>query len=133
MGEARVENVTTSLAPAAYEHWRATPLDRLTEQAELRLVFDLAGSLAGRWSAWAAKRRLQSRGKQALWSAAHFWTRSELEQRLTEAGLRVEATRGAVYFPPITVAARLMAPIDPMLARLGTLGAAFLCTAARKP
>ena len=43
-----MENVTTTLAPAAYEHWRATPLGRLTEQAELRLVFDLAGSLAGK-------------------------------------------------------------------------------------
>ena len=231
-----MENVTTTLAPATYEHWRATPLGRLTEQTELRLVFDLAGSLAGkrvldvgtgdgayaieaavrgaevtaidsssvmldaarsraarrgvslrlqegrveklpfdaacfdvvfavtvlcfvddvasafrelarvlapggtlvvgelgRWSAWAAKRRLQSRGKQTLWSAVHFWTRRELEDRLTEAGLRVETTRGAVYFPPITAAARLMAPIDPLLARLGTTGAAFLCTAARKP
>jgi len=227
--------MTTTLAPATYERWRATPLGTLTEQTELRLVFDLAGSVAGkrvldvgtgdgayaieaavrdaevtaidssavmldaarsraarrgvslrlqegrvenlpfdaacfdvvlavtvlcfvddvgsafrelarvlapggrlvvgelgRWSTWAAKRRLQSRGKQTLWSTVHFWTRRELEYRLTEAGLRVEATRGAVYFPPITAAARLMAPIDPMLARLGTIGAAFLCTAARK-
>jgi ubiquinone/menaquinone biosynthesis C-methylase UbiE len=231
-----VESSTATLSPLVYEHWRATPLGRLTEQSESRLVFDLAGSLAGkrvldvgtgdgayaieaavrggnvtaldtsaamleaaklraaergvpvqlrqgrveslpfdaecfdvvlavtvlcfvndvasafrelarvlvpggrvvvgelgRWSVWAAKRRLQSLGRQTLWSAAHFWTRRELERKLTAAGLRIEASRGAVYFPPITAIARLMAPIDPLLARLCTTGAAFLCTAARKP
>lgn len=46
--EARVESSTATLSPLVYEHWRATPLGRLTEQSESRLVFDLAGSLAGK-------------------------------------------------------------------------------------
>lgn len=87
----------------------------------------------GRWSTWAAKRRLQSLGRETFWSSAHFWTRRELESRLIESGLRIEASRGAIYFPPITVAARLMARFDPKLARFGTFGAAFLCVASRKP
>lgn len=86
----------------------------------------------GRWSVWAAKRRLQSRGRATFWTSAHFWTRRELEHRLAEAGLRVEASRGAIYFPPLAWIARLMAPIDPLLARVGTFGAAFVCVASRK-
>ena len=39
---------------------------------------------------------------------------------------------GAIYFPPLGWAARHMARIDPLLARLGTFGAAFLCVASRK-
>ena len=225
-----------TLGPGTYEQWRATPLGALTERAELRLVFDLAGALAGkrvldvgtgdgsyaieaalrgaevtgvdssaamleaarsraaargvslhlqeariealpfdakcfdvvfavtvlcfvhdvaaafsqlarvlapggrllvgelgRWSAWAAKRRLESHRSRTLWSGVHFWTRRELEDGLMRAGLRIERTRGAVYFPPVTSLARCMASIDPVLARLGTFGAAFLCTVARKP
>ena len=87
----------------------------------------------GRWSIWAAKRRLQSLGKETFWSSVHFWTRRELQRGIAEAGLRVEAVRGAVYYPPLTGIARLMARLDPMLARFSTIGAAFLCVVSRKP
>jgi 2-polyprenyl-3-methyl-5-hydroxy-6-metoxy-1,4-benzoquinol methylase len=86
----------------------------------------------GRWSTWAAKRRLQSVARESFWSSVHFWTVRELNRRLSDAGLKIEATRGAIYFPPIGSVARLMARFDPVLARLGTLGAAFLCVVARK-
>ena len=86
----------------------------------------------GRWSVWAAKRRIQSIGRQTLWSTVHFWTASELKQRLIAAGLHVEAVRGAVYFPPMESVARVMAPLETALARLGTPGAAFLCAVGRK-
>lgn len=85
----------------------------------------------GRWSSWAAKRRLQSLGRKTFWTSAHFWTRRDLGRRLAEAALRVEAWRGAVYFPPVGWAAWLIAPVDPVLARFGTFGAAFLCVASR--
>lgn len=87
----------------------------------------------GRWSTWAMKRRLKSLGRETFWTSAHFWTRRELYRRLTDAGLRVEAARGAIYYPPLSGIARLMAFIDPVLARFGTFGAAFLCVASRKP
>jgi ubiquinone/menaquinone biosynthesis C-methylase UbiE len=86
----------------------------------------------GRWSVWAAKRRIQSIGRQTLWSTVHFWTVGELKRRLVAAGFDVEAVRGAVYFPPMAIAARVIAPIETVLAKLGTPGAAFLCAVARK-
>jgi ubiquinone/menaquinone biosynthesis C-methylase UbiE len=87
----------------------------------------------GRWSAWAAKRRLESLRRATFWTATRFWTRRELERQCTVAGLEIQAARGAVYFPPLAWAAQLMARIDPALARFGTIGAAFLCVASRKP
>jgi ubiquinone/menaquinone biosynthesis C-methylase UbiE len=103
---------------------------------ELARVLAPRGTLVigelGRWSTWAAKRRLQSVGKESFWSSVHFWTARELHRRVSDAGLNVDAIRGAVYFPPLGGVARLMARMDPVLARLGTFGAAFLCVLARK-
>jgi ubiquinone/menaquinone biosynthesis C-methylase UbiE len=229
-------DATTALDPSLYERWRSTPLGALTEAAESRVVFELAGPLSGkrvldvgtgdgtyaieagvrgaavtaldtspamlqaagdragrrgvsielcegdvqalpfdperfdvvlavtvlcsvddvasafrelarvlapggrlvvgelgRRSTWAAKRRLQSLVRKTFWTSTRFWTPRELQRELTDAGLRVEATRGAVYFPPLGGIARVMAPFDPALARLRGFGAAFLCVAARKP
>jgi len=36
------------VSPSQYARWRETPLGRITERVETRLVFDLAGPLAGR-------------------------------------------------------------------------------------
>jgi 2-polyprenyl-3-methyl-5-hydroxy-6-metoxy-1,4-benzoquinol methylase len=91
----------------------------------------VVGELA-RWSIWAVKRRVQSIGRQTLWSNVHFWTAGELRRRLIAAGLHVEAVRGAVYFPPISSVARIMAPREAAFAKLGTPGAAFLCAVGRK-
>jgi hypothetical protein len=68
----------------------------------------------------------------SFWSSVHFWTARELHHRLTDAGLRIDATHGAIYFPPLVGVAQLMARMDRALARLGTFGAAFVCVAARK-
>jgi len=110
--------------------------DVTTAFGELARVLAPGGTLVvgelGRWSTWAVKRRLQSVIRQTFWSSVHFWTRRELHRRLTEAGLSIEATRGAIYFPPISAVARRIARMDPVLGRLGTFGAAFLCVAARK-
>jgi hypothetical protein len=48
------------------------------------------------------------------------------------AGLDIVDTRGAVHYPSSALAARLLAPIDPLLSRMHALGAAFLAVAAVK-
>ena len=46
---------------------------------------------------------------------------------------RSVATNGAIFFPPWTALARRMAPIDPVLGEVTTLGAAFVTVQATKP
>ena len=41
--------------------------------------------------------------------------------------------KGAIFFPPWTVLARVMAPLDPPLGEVTTLGAAFVAIKATKP
>ncbi|HEX9841839.1 MAG TPA: class I SAM-dependent methyltransferase [bacterium] len=87
----------------------------------------------GRWNAWGALRRLRAwRGSQ-LWRTVSFRTVGELRALACDAGLKVEQVRGAVFYPPLARAARLMAPIDARLGTLTTLGAAFIAVAAVKP
>lgn len=87
----------------------------------------------GRWSPWAATRRIKAWFGSATWQAAKFRTADELENLLTSAGLHVTATRGAIFYPPCGSAAALMAPYDAWLGRHMTIGAAFLAATARKP
>lgn len=87
----------------------------------------------GRWSAWAARRRYRARRGSPLWRGARFRTAGELHALAQDAGLEVQGVRGAVFYPPHAGAARLMAPLDPRLGALTTLGAAFIAVAAVKP
>ena len=86
----------------------------------------------GKWSCWAARRRLRAWLGSKTWRAARFRTASELRALVRAAGLRVEHVSGAIYFPPITAVARLMAPLDASLGELTTLGAGFLALQASK-
>lgn len=86
-----------------------------------------------RASIWAIERRARGWLGAVPWRGARFWSRSDLEHLLEDAGLRVTATRSAVFFPPIDVAARFMAPLDPLLGRLRAPGGAFIALAADKP
>jgi hypothetical protein len=53
--------------------------------------------------------------------------------RLVEsAGLAVERTAGAIYYPPNRRLSRILAPVDQRLGAITTLGAAFGAVAARK-
>lgn len=79
-----------------------------------------------RWSLVAAKRRIRGWGGNAFWREAHLWTAKELLELLTGSGLKPGRKQGAAYFPPVDIAARLLAPADPLLAQLGTFGAAFI-------
>ena len=84
----------------------------------------------GKWNSWAAHRRFKGWLGSSVWGAARFRTASELRALVARAGLKVREVRGAVYYPPIGMLARLMAPLDKVFGRLTTLGAAFIAVAA---
>ena len=86
-----------------------------------------------KWSSWAAQRRLRAWLGSTLWRRGRFRTPGELKRLAQAAGLVVETVRGAVYYPRLQAAARLMAPFDARFARRTTLGAAFIAMAAVKP
>jgi SAM-dependent methyltransferase len=87
----------------------------------------------GRWSAWAARRRVKAWLGSQLWQSAHFSTAPGLSRVVRRSGLIVEAVRGSVYYPPIGVLARPLARCDRWLGTITTVGAAFIALAARKP
>ena len=87
----------------------------------------------GRFSVWGVERRVRGWLGSEPWRHARFWSHAELAQLARDAGLSVVVARGAVYFPPCGIAARAVAPFEPLLTRLGAPGAAFLALAADKP
>jgi ubiquinone/menaquinone biosynthesis C-methylase UbiE len=87
----------------------------------------------GRFSVWAAGRRVRAWFGSSTWRRARFRSRADLERLARGAGLDVTEVHGAVFFPPRALAARLAAPFDPLLTRLRVPGAAFLVLAADKP
>jgi SAM-dependent methyltransferase len=86
----------------------------------------------GRWSLWAARRRIRGWLGACLWRHAEFSDAASLAAEITAAGLTIEVVRGAVYHPPWAWAARLMAGLDPHLGSRTTIGAAYIAVAARK-
>jgi SAM-dependent methyltransferase len=86
----------------------------------------------GRFNLWAAKRRVQSWLVPSFWRHVSFRSRRQLCTLVRAAGLDIVDARGAVHFPPSARAARLLAPIDPLLSRMHAPGAAFLAVAAVK-
>lgn len=87
----------------------------------------------GRWSLWAARRRVRGWLGARVWQKAQFRSAGRLRALAEEAGFRVEDLRGAIYYPPWGFAARLLAPIDRSLGGWTTLGAAFLVLVATAP
>jgi len=111
-----------------------SPQQALTEFARvLRPGGRLIVGELGRWSAWAAWRRVRGLLGASTWRDATFWTASGLRRLAERAGLVPGQVQGTVFHPPIAVAAIALAPLDPLLGRLSTLGAAFLAMEARKP
>lgn len=86
----------------------------------------------GKWSQWAASRRIRSWFEDGMWQAATFRSAGEWRRLVRATGLHVEQLTGAIYFPRCTRIARLMAPLDPLLGGLTTVGAAFLTILASK-
>lgn len=66
----------------------------------------------------------------ATWKAAHFRTGTELRALAKQAGLSVTAIHGAVFYPPVGILARVVAPLDFWLGRLTTVGAALIALSA---
>lgn len=105
--------------------------------AEMARVLKPGGRLVigdlGRWSLWAVRRRLRAWLGDPTWRAARFCTAVELRKSVEAVGLTVIDVRGAVYYPPYAAAAQFLAPADPWLSRITTLGAAFIAMSTEKP
>ena len=86
----------------------------------------------GKWSTWAAERRIRAWFGSALWQRGRFRAPRELRQFACAAGLMPELVRGAIYYPRWPLAARWMARFDGRIGRHTTLGAAFLALSATK-
>lgn len=86
----------------------------------------------GRWSIWAALRRVRGRLGADTWRDAHFSTPAELRALFDGAGGSVEAVRGSVYCPPIAPLAKLIASADRCIGSLSTFGAGFLAITGTK-
>jgi SAM-dependent methyltransferase len=88
----------------------------------------------GRWSSWAALRRIRAWLGSPLWREGHFRTPGELRGLAAGAGLQPGPVRGAIYFPRSAAVARHLARHDAALSRrLGGFGAAFLALRATRP
>ena len=104
--------------------------------AEMARVLKPGGRLVigelGRWSLWAAQRRIRGWLGDPTWRAAIFRTAAELRGLAHAARLDVIEMRGAVHYPPRGIAARVLAPVDLWLGRKTTFGAAFIAALATK-
>lgn len=86
----------------------------------------------GKWSTWAAGRRMRAWRGSPLWRRGRFRTANELRKLAEAAGLGVETVRGAIYYPRCRYLARLLTPADRPMGRATTLGAAFVALSAAK-
>lgn len=86
----------------------------------------------GRWNIWAAVRRIKGWLGSPVWRAARFRTAVELRRLLARQGLLVCAVRGAIFYPPIGLAAMVVGAVDGWLGRKTTKGAAFIAIKAQK-
>ena len=87
----------------------------------------------GKWSLWAARRRVRGWSGAKIWRSAKFRTAKQITELTEASGLTASSVKGAIFYPPWTVAARLMAPLDPTLGEKATIGAAFVAVQATKP
>jgi SAM-dependent methyltransferase len=86
----------------------------------------------GKWSYWAARRRVRAWLGAKLWQTAHFRTAGDLAGLVRHAGLTPGPIHGAIFFPPWTRLARLMARFDVRLGTMTTIGAAFVAVRGTK-
>jgi SAM-dependent methyltransferase len=81
----------------------------------------------GRWNLWAAKWRISGLGPCV--ERRRLRTAGQLRRLMTNAGLAVTTSRGAILYPPCAAATALLAPCDSWPGRRTTIGAAFLAVA----
>lgn len=65
-----------------------------------------------------------------FWKTAHFRNANELRALAERAVLPVSALHGTVFYPPVGMFARVLAPLAPWLGRLTTFGATFIALSA---
>jgi SAM-dependent methyltransferase len=87
----------------------------------------------GKWSVWAAARRIRAWLGSSLWRRSRFRTARDLRFLANRAGLAAGPVHGSVYYPRWQRAARLLAPYDSAFSSLTTIGAAFVALSAVKP
>jgi len=87
----------------------------------------------GKWSTWAAGRRVRAWLGSRLWRQGRFRTATELRDLAERAGLVIKSVRGAIYYPRWRLIVRLLSHCDRVLSRLTTIGAAFVALSAIKP
>ncbi len=80
----------------------------------------------GRYSAWAASRRVRGWLGSRTWGHARFWTVQELRRLMEAVGLRFDSSEGCIYYPPVALLAEAFGRFDAVWSRLGQLGAAFI-------
>lgn len=97
---------------------------------ELARVLDPGGRLIvgelGRWSGWAAIRRIKGWAGSEIWRQARFRSPKDLRRLAAQAVLMNSSITGAVFYPPFVLAARALGPFDYRIGRHTTCGAAFL-------
>jgi ubiquinone/menaquinone biosynthesis C-methylase UbiE len=80
--------------------------------AEMTRVLRPRGRLVigelGRWSLWAAIRRMRGWLGAPTWKVARYRTTSEMRHLLEKHGLTVGETRGSIFYPPSKLAASLL-------------------------
>jgi ubiquinone/menaquinone biosynthesis C-methylase UbiE len=86
----------------------------------------------GRFSTWAAWRRMRSWLGDTTWRTTRFWSVAALNGLASSAGLTPGRARGAVFFPPAGLAAAALKRIDPLVGRATTAGAAFVALEAQR-
>lgn len=87
----------------------------------------------GRWSSWAARRRLRGLLGDARWRHARFWTPGSLDRLVEHGGLETVGRGAAVFYPPSALAGRLCRRLEAALSRRRTaVGAALLVVATVK-
>lgn len=105
--------------------------------AEMARVLRPGGAIIlgelGRWNIWASVRRIKGWLGSPVWRTARFRTASELQSFLARQNMQVCAIRGAIFYPPVALAAMASGPIDRWLGGRTTAGAAFIAIRATKP
>jgi ubiquinone/menaquinone biosynthesis C-methylase UbiE len=105
--------------------------------AEIGRVLRPGGRLVigelGKWSTWAARRRIKAWLGSRMWQAGHFRTVRELKHLAQFGGLIPQVVQGAIYYPHSDFAARHLQRFEPWLNAHTTFGAAFLTLSAVKP
>lgn len=120
-----------SVATLCFSEDPQLPIREMTRVLEPggRLIL---GELGG-WNAWAVVRRLKGWLGSAVWRAARFRSRADLLALADDAGLTDASVTGAVFYPPLGPAARVLAAADHMIGSRTTIGAALLVLTATKP